>query len=140
MPGGKGASNNSPFKYIFNSVSKRAPYALVAGTIVGALFAKVPGAAGFLAGSCLVHIWFMLDIFVAIRAEKKSMTEVARRLLIAYLLKAMLGMVVLVLFPLPALVRHGWLLVGAVTTVIIWLVLSMTAIMKMRILYFDDSD
>lgn len=130
----------TPWKKIFLQVTKLCVPVVLAGTMVGAIIDGWAGLLGVLSGFLLVHLWFSIDILVATIAERKSLSQVARSLMAFYVVKVILGFVILFWVPLPTLLLSGWLLLGSVLTVAIWLGGSMQTIMKMRILYFDQHD
>lgn len=130
----------TPWKNILTQVSKIGAPVWIIGMIVGAVIDGWSGLLAFGAGCLLVHGWFAFDIFVANAAERKSMGNVARALLAAYVIKTGIGFVILFAVPLPRIILNGWLLAGTITAVILWLGIGMRTIMRMRILYFDSSD
>ncbi|MFW0108609.1 hypothetical protein ACN08Z_05725 [Rothia sp. P7181] len=133
-------SNSSVWKNIFFSVSKIVIPVTITGIMVGALIQGRWGFLAFLVGSLIVQIWFSIDVLVAHRAERVSMTNVARQMVVCYVIKVMIGAMLLLIVPLPQAMTNGWMLSGALITTLVWLVMTMKSIMAMRILYFANHD
>lgn len=140
MWAGTGPVKALPWKTILGAVSKVYVIVTLAGMMVSAVMAGFSGFLGFTLGSVIVYLWFTLDIVVAGKSEKVSMAESARRLMAVYVLKVVLGLVLLLVVPVPQNLLNGWLLTGAILGVSLWLATLMKALTGLRILYFDDHD
>lgn len=128
------------WKNISRFVSKLCFPVLFIGTIIGVVVHGQSAAIAFAIAGLVVHAWFSIDVWVAARAERNSMADVARALLATYVIKVMLGMCVLLFVPLPRDILNGWMLISAILVVSTWLPGSMWTIMHLRILYFDTFD
>ena len=131
---------NLPWKSIFFSVSKFFFLQVIVGTLVSAMFAQIPGILGYLSGVMLVFSCFSAGVLVAHWAGRRSMTDAARAMVVAYVVKVLILGMVLMLVPLPAEVRNGWMLMGALVSVVVWLAVEMKMMMNLRILYFDANE
>lgn len=129
--------NDLPWRHIFVSVFKIFFFQLIVGTLVSALFAQLPGFIGYLSGAILVLISFGSGVLVASVAGRRSMTNAAKSLIVAYFVKILLLGLIVFLVPLPPEYRNGWLLAGAIVSVCVWLTVEMRTMLNLRILYFD---
>lgn len=132
--------NNLPWKSIFVSVTKFFFLQAFLGTLVSAIFAQMPGLLGYLSGATLVFICFTIGVTVAALAGRRSMTDAARSMVVAYVVKVMILGMALMLIPMPDIIQNGWMLAGAIVSVVVWLAVEMRAMMRLRILYFDTTE
>lgn len=127
-----------PWKRMLAQVSLALAIVTLVGTIGGALISGSGAAGGFLTGAALVYLSFLVAIIVVLVAERRSISDAARALVASYIIKILLFTAVLLFAPIPEAFRNGWMLIGAITALVIQLVIEMKIIMKQRIFYFDS--
>ena len=137
---GANSMRATPWGDMLRLMSRVFTVVLVVGLVICAIWGRFPAAAGFVFGSLLVYLWFLIDVIVARAAEKRSLSNVARAMLSVYVVKAMAGAAILAFFDLPHWLSQGFVLAGAILSVIACLGSMMKSVMSMRILYFDTHD
>lgn len=116
---------------------------VVAGLLAvaaGLLAAGGPGAAAAGSGAVLVLLSLAISWGAVRLLPSGGSRALPQALLVAYVVKVLLGAVALILLPLPAAWPRGWFLVGALLCLVTALVTECWVVSRLRIPYFVPPD